>query len=326
MIPKGQCRSGKVPIGGAATRDRGIVNDAGQRSMDNVPERPPYPADALASRSIAVRRHLIMPTLRMLALAALAVLPLASNAAAQETSRLQGILESGVLRVGTTGDFNPMSFRNPGTNELEGYDIDAVEKLAADMGVEIEYVPTDWKTLVAGIVADKYDMTTSASLSMDRAAVAGFSDPYVEFSTVPMTQAATVDQFASWEDLDQEGVTIAVTLGTVFEQQARSYFENAEIKTVEAPAREWQEVISGRATASITSNVDAAQLTATYPELAVVKVEQPRSRRPGAFLLPQTDQVWINYVNHWIALEPRQRLVRRAAGEMEPRQLTVRPR
>lgn len=232
----------------------------------------------------------------------LALSLLAGSAAAQEASRLQAILESGVLRVGTTGDFNPMSFRDPGSNELRGYDIDAVEKLAADMGVRVEYVPTDWKTLVAGIVADKYDITTSASLSMDRAAVAGFSDPYVEFSTVPMSLAGNADRFASWEDLDQPDVTIAVTLGTVFEQQARSYFENAQIRTVEAPAREWQEVISGRATASITSNVDAAQLTATYPELAVVKVDQPRSRRPGAFLLPQADQVWINYVNHWIAL------------------------
>jgi len=239
---------------------------------------------------------------RLLAGAVLALSLVAAEAAAQGGSRLQSILESGVLRVGTTGDFNPMSFRDPATSELGGYDIDAVEKLAADMGVAIEYVPTDWKTLVAGIVADKYDITTSASLSMDRAAVAGFSDPYVEFSTVPMTQAANVDQFASWADLDQEGVVIAVTLGTVFEQQARGYFQTAEIKTVEAPAREWQEVISGRATASITSNVDAAQLVTTYPELAVVKVDQPRSRRPGAFLLPQADQVWINYVNHWIAL------------------------
>jgi cyclohexadienyl dehydratase len=241
--------------------------------------------------------------MRMLATAAIAVLLLAADAMAQEVSRLQRILESGVLRVGTTGDFNPMSFRNPTTNELEGYDIDAVEKLASDMGVEIEYVPTDWKTLVAGIVADKYDITTSASLSMDRAAVAGFSDPYVEFSTVPMTLASNAGRFASWADLDQEGVTIAVTLGTVFEQQARSYFQTAEIRTVEAPAREWQEVISGRATASITSNVDAAQLVTNYPELAVVKVDQPRSRRPGAFLLPQADQVWINYVNHWIELQ-----------------------
>ncbi len=243
-----------------------------------------------------------MPSLRLLAGATLALLLVAGHAVAQETTRLQRILESGVLRVGTTGDFNPMSFRNPSTGELEGYDIDAVEKLAADMGVRIEYVPTEWRTLVAGIVADKYDITTSASLSMDRAAVAGFSDPYVEFSTVPMTLAANAAQFGSWEDLDRPEVTIAVTLGTVFEQQARSYFQNAQIRTVEAPAREWQEVISGRAVASITSNVDAAQLTATYPELAVVKVDQPRSRRPGAFLMPQADQVWINYVNHWIAL------------------------
>jgi cyclohexadienyl dehydratase len=243
-----------------------------------------------------------LPAMRLLAAATLAALFVATPAFAQETSRLQGILESGVLRVGTTGDFNPMSFRNPATGELEGYDIEAVEKLGADMGVRIEYVPTEWRTLVAGIVADKYDITTSASLSMDRAAVAGFSDAYVEFSTVPMTQAASVDKFSSWEDLDREDVIIAVTLGTVFEQQARGYFEKATIRTVEAPAREWQEVISGRATASVTSNVDAAQLTATYPELAVVKVDEPRSRRPGAFLMPQADQVWINYVNHWIAL------------------------
>jgi len=243
-----------------------------------------------------------MPPIRALAGAAFAVFLVAADATAQEASRLHSILESGVLRVGTTGDFNPMSFRNPATGALEGYDIEAVEKLAADMGVRIEYVPTEWRTLVAGIVADKYDITTSASLSMDRAAVAGFSNPYVEFSTVPMTRAANVDDFTSWDDLDREDVIIAVTLGTVFEQQARGYFEDAQIRTVEAPAREWQEVISGRATASITSNVDAAQLTATYPELAVVKVDEPRSKRPGAFLMPQGDQVWINYVNHWIAL------------------------
>lgn len=216
---------------------------------------------------------------RFLAVVVLALSLVAIEAAAQTASRLPAILESGVLRAGTTGDFDPMSFRDPGTGELEGYDIDAAEKLAADRGVEIEYVPTDWKTLVAG-----------------------FSDPYVELSTVPMALAANVDQFPSWSDLDRADVTVAITLGTVFEQQARSYFENAETRIVEAPAREWQEAIAGRATASITSNVDAAQLTTTYPELAIVKVDQPRSRRPGAFLLPQADQAWINYVNQWIAL------------------------
>ncbi|MCB2056068.1 MAG: transporter substrate-binding domain-containing protein [Geminicoccaceae bacterium] len=219
-----------------------------------------------------------------------------------QDSHLQRILQSGELRVGTTGDFNPMSFKDPATNDYAGYDIDTVRQFASDMGVSLVFVPTDWKTLVSGIQADKYDLTTSASLSMDRAKVAGFSDPYVEFSTVPMTRAADAGRFDGWESLDDPAVTIAVTLGTVFEQQARQYFQKAQIVTVEAPAREYQEVLAGRADASVTSNVDAAQLVATYPELAVVPVDRPRSRRPGAFLLPQDDQVWINYVNHWIRL------------------------
>ncbi len=235
------------------------------------------------------------------ALALLALWGMTTPAATQE-SRLERVLESGTLRVGTTGDFKPMSFKNPATGGYEGYDIDAVEKLAADMGVAIEWVATDWKTLVSGILADKYDITTSASLSVDRAKVAGFSDAYVTFATVPVARAADADTLDGWDALDQAGVKIAVTLGTVFEQQARAFFETAEIVTVEAPARGFQEVLAGRATATITSNVDAAELTRTYPELAVVPVEAPRAQRPGAFLLPQDDQVWINFINHWVTL------------------------
>ena len=58
-------------------------------------------------------------------------------------SALTDILESGVLKVGTTGDWNPMSVRNPATNSYQGYDIDVMTQLAVDLGVELEMVPTD---------------------------------------------------------------------------------------------------------------------------------------------------------------------------------------
>lgn len=237
-------------------------------------------------------------------LAALVGLTVATGGAmAQSTSKLETILASGKLRVGTTGDFNPMSFKDPATGEYEGYDIDVVRQLAKDMEVEIEFVPTDWKTLVNGVVADKYDITTSASMNMARAKVAGFSEPYVEFGTVPMALGANAARFDGWESIDQPDVTVAVTLGTVFEQQAKSYFKNAKIVAVEAPARDFQEVLAGRALVSLTSNVEAAALKKTYSELTTIKVDQARSRRPGAFLLAQADQVWINYVNHWVRLK-----------------------
>ena len=67
---------------------------------------------------------------------------------ANAESRLQKIQESGKLRVGTTGDWNPMSMIDPSNNSYEGFDIDVVTQLAADMGVELELVPTDWKSIV----------------------------------------------------------------------------------------------------------------------------------------------------------------------------------
>ena len=228
---------------------------------------------------------------------------LTSPLAAQDGSRLERILESGTLRVGTTGDFNPMSFKDPGSNEYQGFDIDVAKQFAADMEVEIEFVATDWKTLVNGVVADKYDLTTSASLSMARAKVAGYSDAYVEFGTVPMALKENVGKFDGWDSINNAETSVAVTLGTVFEAQARGYFPDAEIVSVEAPARDYQEVLAGRAMVSVTSNVEAASLLKTYPELAVVPVDEARSRRPGAFLLDQGDQVWINYVNHWVDLK-----------------------
>jgi cyclohexadienyl dehydratase len=224
-------------------------------------------------------------------------------AESQAQSHLQNILESGTLRVGTTGDFNPMSFRDPATNDYVGFDIDVAKQLAADMEVEIEFVPTDWKTLINGIVADKYDMSTSASLSMARAKVAGYSKAYVEFGTVPMTLEANLARFDGWDSINDPEVSVAVTLGTVFEGQARAYFPDADIVSVEAPARDYQEVLAKRADVSITSNVEAASLLEAYPDMRVIPVDEARSRRPGAFLLAQADQIWINYVDHWIDLK-----------------------
>ena len=231
---------------------------------------------------------------------------LALSGFANAESRLQQIQDSGKLRVGTTGDWNPMSMKDPSNNSYVGFDIDVVTQLAQDMGVELELVPTDWKSIVAGITANKYDISTSASLSPKRALVAGYSNSYFKLATVPLTLKKNLDKFKNWDDINQDNVVVAVTLGTTQEMQAKNYFPNAQIKSIESPARDFQEVLAGRADAHITSNVEAATLVETYPELAIVPVEEPKSPTPLAWLIDQDDQVWINYINHWIELKEAQ--------------------
>ena len=218
-------------------------------------------------------------------------------------SVLNEILSDGVLKVGTTGDWNPMTMKDTATNSYTGYDIDVMTELAKDLGVKVEFVPTDWKTLVSGVTSGKYHMTGSASISAARAKAAGYSNSYFSLATVPLILKKNADKFTDWADLDKASVTVAATLGTTQEKQVKQFFPNAKYKIVEAPARDFQEVLAGRANAHITSNVEAYKLVAKYPEMMVVPVSAPKAPTPIAMLLPQADQVWINYVNTWIALK-----------------------
>lgn len=232
---------------------------------------------------------------------AVAAALIAAPLAAQAQSTLQDVLNSGVLKVGTTGDWNPMTMRDIATNSYVGYDIDVMTALAEDLGVAVEFVPADWRTLVAGITAGTYHMTGSASVTPARAKVAGYSIPYFSLGTVPLINVADAERFKDWDDLNAAGVKVAATLGTTQEQQVKSFFPAAQHVIVDAPARDFQEVLAGRADAHITSNVEALQLVKRYPQLMIVPVSEPRARALVAMLLPQDDQVWINYVNTWVA-------------------------
>lgn len=239
--------------------------------------------------------------------AAVAALSLvAFSAQAHADSALKDILSSGTLKVGTTGDWNPMTMKDPATNGYTGYDIDVMTELAKDLGVELEFVPADWKTLVAGVTSGKYHLTGSASVSPARAKAAGYTDSYFSLATVPLTLKTNADKFTDWDDLNTPDVSVAATLGTTQEKQVKEFFPDATHVIVEAPARDFQEVLAGRADAHITSNVEAYKLIEKYTQMMIVPVAQPKARTPIAMLLPQDDQVWINYMNTWITLKTEQ--------------------
>lgn len=243
-----------------------------------------------------------MTIFKTLGIAATAISLFASTPVLAQ-SALNDILSSGTLKVGTTGDWNPMSVKDPATNSYKGYDIDVMTELAKDLGVELEMVATDWKTLVNGVVSGNYHMTGSASISPARMKAAGYSESYIAVEILPFTTSEMSAKYNSWDSINQEGVKVATTLGTTFEKLSKEWFPNADIKVVEAPARGYQEVLSGRAEIFITSNIEGSTLTKKFPNIVAVDVETARAPTPIAMLLPQTDQVWINYVNNWIKLK-----------------------
>ena len=83
-------------------------------------------------------------------------------------------------------------------------------------------------------------------------------------------------------------------------KKLKNFFQNPHLNSVEAPARDFQEVLAGRADGNITSSTEANKLVITYPQLAIV----PDGEKNPAFLammVPKNDdKVWNSYVDDWI--------------------------
>ena len=180
---------------------------------------------------------------KLILTAIFALLPFSLNA----ESNLDKILSSGVLKVGTTGDWDPMTIKDPATNKYKGFDIDVMNELAKDMGVKVEFVPAEWKTIVSGITSERYDISTSVTKTPKRAEVAGFTATYFKYGTVPLVLKKNLKKFQTWESLNNKKVTIATTLGTSQEEKAKEFFPKSKLRSIEAPSRDFQEVLAGRA-------------------------------------------------------------------------------
>ncbi len=225
--------------------------------------------------------------------------------AAAQDSLLKKVLERGTLRVGTTGDYPPFSELDQANNTYKGYEIDVVTQLAVDLGVKVEFVPTSWDTLGAGIQADKYDVTASGiTMTLERLKSVAFSDPYLDSPLVPLILKKDDGKYASWRDMDKAGVKLAVMAGTSAEESAKKNFTKAEIVSITAPALDYQELLAGRVDAAITDTVFIKKALAQYADqVAVVGLDKPIEGQPISMMTLQGDQVWLNWINTWIKLK-----------------------
>jgi len=65
---------------------------------------------------------------------------------------IERIQQRGKLLVGTTGDYRPLTFREPETGEYWGFGIEVAQAIADSIGVPVEFVRTSWPTLTADVM------------------------------------------------------------------------------------------------------------------------------------------------------------------------------
>ena len=111
-----------------------------------------------------------------------------------QSTQLDDVIARGVLRVGTTGDYKPFSYRTSPSSSFIGLDVELAEQLAKTLGVRVELVPTTWPTLMKDLGDDRFDITMSGvSISLERQKKALYSIPYLTDGKTPITRCENTD-------------------------------------------------------------------------------------------------------------------------------------
>jgi polar amino acid transport system substrate-binding protein len=94
---------------------------------------------------------------------------------------LEQIKKKGVFVVGLDDAFPPMGFREKGTNEIVGFDIDLAKKAAEKIGVKVEFKPVAWDGVILSLNKGDIDVIWNGlTMTPERQKQIGFSKPYLE--------------------------------------------------------------------------------------------------------------------------------------------------
>ena len=241
------------------------------------------------------RRNVIM------LLAGAVAWPLAAHAQTQPPDRLQKILTSGVLRVGTTMDTPVFSMRDPASGKLEGFDMDALDTLGPALGVRIEYVKMTFGSMLADLAADKFDVAMSGmGRTLDRARGATFSKPYMRYGKLMVIRSADRERFKSLADLDQSGLKIAYNKGGLNDLLANTMFKQATPAGFASNALATASLLDGNVDAQVSDSTAAIYMARQDPRLAAMSPDKVINPVYVAILLRRDDQTLLNYINIWI--------------------------
>jgi len=227
-------------------------------------------APALAEPDFATRRA-ALATDRLAAVlpeadersAVLAALAAIRRSAAPSLARVRA---SGLLRIGTTGDYAPFSLEIDG--RLAGADIVLAQSLARELRVEPVFVPTHWPTLMQDLAADRFDVGLSGiTITPERAAQAAFSIAYYRGGKTIVARCSERARFAAPAALDAPDVRVVVNPGGTNEAWVRANLRRAQIIVHPENRTIFDEILAGRADAMVTDDVEAELQSRLHPGL-----------------------------------------------------------
>ena len=225
--------------------------------------------------------------------------------------RLETIQTRGSLRVAYMPDALPFAYRNK-KGQVVGYDIDLVQKLAADMDVTLVLVRIDWDQARAALESGQIDIALGGiAITPTRAIRISFSTSYIDHTFGFVLPDYRRDEFTSVDTIRRiKDLRILVGRDRHYRKMAENAFPDAKIEMIDSP-RPFFRGEMGDAVMVYSAEAGSAW-TQIYPQFGIAIPSGISIKAPAALALPPNDTSFLIYVDTWLELAEKNGL----AGEL----------
>jgi polar amino acid transport system substrate-binding protein len=225
--------------------------------------------------------------------------------AARAETAIEAMQKRGSMMVGMA-TFVPWAMRNE-QGQLVGFEVDVATKLAKDLDLKLDLVPTAWDGIIPALLAGKFDVIIGGmTITTKRNLTVNFSAPY-DYSGTALAVAKSAEPGFTVAGLNAANVTIACRRGASSCTNAAAYFPKATLRQFDDDAAMTQELLNGGVTAFAASNPLPTRVAAENPDkvFAPLTQEQELNRLPSGMAVRKGDVDTLNVLNNWIQVNTK---------------------
>jgi ABC-type amino acid transport substrate-binding protein len=218
-----------------------------------------------------------------------------------QESRLDRILLEKNLKVCIWPEYFGISYLDPRTQKLIGIDSDLAKELAKDLKVNLEFVESSFPKFISDITENRCDIAMFAIGNTEsRRAKVRFTTPHLESDIYAITTKEN-KKIENWDDIDKEGVVVAVAKGTYHEPIMKEKLNNAKLLVLDSMHAREKEVQSGRADVFMTDYPFAKRMLAQTNWAKLIKPNSTYHLTPYAWTVALGDDIFYNRIEQFVS-------------------------